>query len=264
MLRALGEPPRLSGRLFAWAADGVIAVSDAVRQRLLSEHHFSPSFVHTLHNGVDVQSTPAPDSLTVAKARHALGVPLDALVIGMVGRLDAKGQASLLRIAPALIAEFPSLYFVFVGAEGEPGERERLQVMAETGRFTDRIILAGPREDIPTLLPTFDLLAHLPTDEAFGLALAEAMAAGLPTVATDIGGCREVVRDGQTGLLVSPDDPSALTEAISRLLSDPALRQRYGEQGRQTAAADFSFDAQINALQIFYAEKCPRTVLQQR
>ena len=113
---------------------------------------------------------------------------------------------------------------------------------------------------MPALLPALDMLVHLPRDEAFGLALAEAMAAGLPTVATDIGGCREVVRDGVTGLLVPPGDAPALTEALERLLDPqvgPARRIILGEAGRRIVAEKFSRERQLDLLQALYRELCP-------
>lgn len=257
MLRALGEPPGLSGRLFTWAADAVIAVSAVVREHLLREHGLAPSFVRLLHNGVDVEAFAPRDSpeaqASRAARRGAWGIPADALVIGMVGRLDAKGQASLLQAAPALVAGFPALRFVFVGAEGEPGEQRRLQDMAVGGGFADRLVFTGPCENVPALLPALDALAHLPTDEAFGLALLEAMAAGLPTVATDIGGCREVVRDGVTGALVTPGDTAALTDALSSLLSQPERRRLWGDAGRLVAERDFDFARQMDRLEMLYA-----------
>ncbi len=259
MLRALGEPLGLSGRLFGAVADVVLAVSTAVRDHLLRAHGLAPSFVRLLCNGVDLALFPergdADASAGGAAWRRAWGMPADALVIGMVGRLDAKGQAFLLRAAPALLAQFPALWFVFVGAEGEPGEQRRLQDTGDAGGFGGRLVFVGPRDDVPSLLPALDVLAHLPTDEAFGLALLDAMAAGLPTVATDIGGCREVVRDGVTGALVTPGDVAMLTGALSGLLAAPERRSLWGDAGRRAAEQDFSLARQIDALEAIYAEQ---------
>jgi glycosyltransferase involved in cell wall biosynthesis len=129
--------------------------------------------------------------------------------------------------------------------------------------MTDRLRFTGPREDVPLLLPALDALVHLPRDESFGLTLAEAMAAGLPTVTTNIGGCREIVRDCVTGLLVPPGDASALTEALEWLL-DPeegaARRAAFGEAGRRVVAENFSRERQIDLLQALYHEISPVSV----
>ncbi len=260
MLRALGEPHRLSGRFFGRGADAVLAVSTAVRERLRREHGFRPEFVRLLHNGVDIEAFDLPGTPAARANRRAYrcawDVPPTARVIGMVGRLDAKGQADLLAAAPALWAQFPDLRLVLIGAEGKPGERERLRALA-TGEWKDRLILPGPCEDVPGALAAFDILAHLPRDESFGLALVEAMAAGLPTVATDIGGCREVVRPGITGLLTPPGDLDALTQVLAALLSDPERRGQLGVRAHDAARNDFSLPRQMDRLLSLYEELCP-------
>jgi glycosyltransferase involved in cell wall biosynthesis len=265
MIRPLGASPRLSGRFFEWGADAVAAVSGAVCDRLRHDHQFSPAFVHLIPNGVKLSEFALPGSPEAARqrinVRQSLGVPENSLVIGMIGRLDAKGQRQLLGVMPELLAHSPNLRVVLVGSEGKTGEQAALTALAQTGGFADRLIFTGPRTDIPQLVTAFDILVHLPTDEAFGLALVEAMAAGLPTVATDIGGCREVVRDGITGLLVPSGDSSALSGALLRLL-DPAhglpLRTELGFAGFHAAQTNFSQAIQINRLLALYHEICPR------
>ena len=263
MVRPLGDPPRLAGRFFAWGMDAVVAVSGAVCDRLRHDHRFNPALAHLIYNGVDLTEFAALDSPLARSQRHqarrGLGVPDDAPVLGMIGRLDAKGQAELL-VAPALALKYPALHIVLIGSEGKPGEQARLTAQAEATGLAGRLHFTGPRDDIPALLPALDILVHLPRDESFGLALAEAMAAGLPTVATNIGGCREVVRDGVTGLLVPPGDVPALTEALEWLL-DPtegaARRTTFGEAGRRIVAKHFSRAHQLDLLQVLYRELCP-------
>ena len=259
LIRRLGEPPRLAGKFIAWGADGVIAVSAVVRERLRQEHGFPPGFVHLIPNGVDTGAFAAIDSpegqARRAAQRQAWGVPGDALVVGMMGRLNAKGQEALLAVAPEIARKHPSVWFVLVGPEGVAGGRERLR--AQASELSGRIILPGMTEDVPAAMAGFDILAHLPSDESFGLALAEAMAAGLPTVAADIGGCREVVQDGVTGLLVPLNDERALTKALDCLLDHqdgPERRARLGTAGRARVLAEFSLDRQGKRLQELYRE----------
>ena len=267
MIRPLGSPARLSGRFFAWGADAVAAVSGAVCDLLRAEHLFAPAFVHLIHNGVNLKEFADPGSAERdnrrAQARRQWEVPADALVVGMVGRLDAKGQAHLLAVAPELLLELPSLRFVLIGSEGLPGEQQRLEAQAERGGFRDRLLLTGPRGDIPQILPALDILLHLPKDESFGLALAEAMAAGLPTVASRIGGCLEVVQNGVTGILVPLGNAEALTEALRFLLESeagPMRRADMGRQGRLAVERNFSLDRQIERLLALYRDICPQEV----
>ena len=264
MVRPLGEPARLSGRFFSWGVSAVIAVSGAVCDVQRHAHGFNPALVHLIPNGVNLERFARPGSDDAAnrrsETRRGLGVPDDALVLGMIGRLDAKGQRQLLDAVPALLAACPALWIVLVGSEGKSGERAALTAQAASAGFRDRLVFTGPRTDIPALMTAFDVLAHLPTDEAFGLALAEAMAAGLPAVATAIGGCREVIQDEKTGLLVPPSNRPALISALCRLLDPvqgPALRAALGARGRQVAEDHFSQETQLDRLEALYRELCP-------
>lgn len=264
MARPLGDPAKLSGRFFEWGADAVVAVSGTVCDILRHEHAFNPPFVHLIPNGVNLTHFALPGSLEAARRRsqirQSLGVPENARVLGTIGRLDAKGQRQLLDVMPELLSFCPNLRIILAGSEGEPGEKAALTALAENGNFQGHLIFTGPRTDIPDVLTAFDVLVHLPTDEAFGLALAEAMAAGLPTVATAIGGCREVVQDGVTGLLIPPNSPAALVSALRRLL-DPAqgasLRRSLGDCGRQSVEKNFSQAIQLERLEALYLELCP-------
>ena len=262
MLRPLGDG--LGHRFFAEGADAAVAVSGAVYDRLCRDFPHHPSFVQLIPNGVEMEQFAPPGSAHAAEQRAAvrrsLALPSDALVLGMVGRLDAKGQRQLFAVLPQLAAKFPSLAVVLVGSEGKPGEQAALTAAARAGGFGDKVVFTGPRTDVPALLTAWDVLVHLPMDEAFGLALAEGMAAGLPTVATDIGGCREVVRGGSTGFLVPPGNAEALLAALTTLL-DPALgptrRAEMGAAGRALVQAEFSQALQISRLRALYREICP-------
>jgi len=264
MVRPLGSHSRLSGRFFEWGTDAVAAVSGTVCDYLRRDHQFNPALVHFIPNGVPIEQFARPGSLEAARqrtqARLKLQLPEGALVLGMIGRLDAKGQRQLFKVIPALLPLCPTLRIVLVGSEGKPGEQAALTAQARAGGFDDRVIFTGPSPDVPALLTAFDVLVHLPTDEAFGLALAEGMAAGLPTVATAIGGCREVVRDGVTGRLVAPGDLDALSGALRELL-DPAFgqerRAEMGGAGFRVVRSEFSQELQIKRLLALYREICP-------
>ncbi len=259
LAKALGSPSRLSGRLFEWGSDAVVAVSEVVRSLLIGVHRVSPALITTIPNGVDLTLYDPPVTIRSAwraALREQWGVPRNAAVVGMVGRLDAKGQKVLLTAAPLLLAQFPQIYFVFVGPEGETGCREDLRHLAERSRFLERLILPGPSEAIPACLAAFDVLVHLPAQEAFGLVLAEAMALGVPVVATETGGCAEVVEDEVTGLLVRLEDQSDLLAALSRLLDEDhgaALRSRLRRAGRRRARRLFSLMLQVEALEALYS-----------
>ena len=263
MVRPLGEPPRAAGRFFAWGADAIAAVSEAVSEHLRQGHGFPAAFMPVIPNGIALEKFARPGSPEYQQQRQAArqdwGIPEGAVALGMVGRLDAKGQAAGLE-AVAAVGQI-NAWCVFLGSEGEPGAQADLEARALRTGWQERLVLTGPSTEIPALLPGLDLLLHLPADEAFGLALAEAMAAGLPTIATDIGGCREVVRADQTGLLVPLGDSDALQAAVSSLL-DPQhgaeRRAALGREGRAVAEAALSQETQIDRVTALYAEVLAR------
>lgn len=264
LIRPLGTPLGLSSYVFARHADRVLAVSQAVQDALNTWHHFAPGFVQVLHNGVDLERFCAPASPTAQGWRAALRkewkLDDDALVTAMIGRLDAKGQEQMIAVLAGLLRQVPQLRVVLVGSEGRDGKKDRLLALAQASGVAQQVVFAGTREDIPQILVASDLLAHLPTDESFGLALAEGMAAGLPTIAADVGGCREVVQDGVTGLLVPSGSPASLTQAMLSLLQGrdaSERRARLGEAGRLRAEREFSLPRQIVRLEEIYQELCP-------
>jgi glycosyltransferase involved in cell wall biosynthesis len=257
--KPLGSPPGLSRRLFTSAADIVIAVSQAVKKRLLDEHKLAPSFVRLLYNGIDPDLFFAAGTKTALDRRYMVrfewDVPKDAIVIGMVGRLDAKGQKELLMGASGLLRQKKNIWVVMVGPEGEPGDMDNLRQLAVAEGISSQVIMTGAKDDIPGILPAFDLLAHLPRNESFGLALVEAMASGIPAITTNVGGCNEIVVHNQTGIVVDPDKPSELTGALTRLIMDDNasdIRGAFGEAGRKRALNSFSLDNQVRQLCAWY------------
>ncbi|HEX5323207.1 MAG TPA: glycosyltransferase family 4 protein, partial [Capsulimonadaceae bacterium] len=256
LVRALGDPPGLSGSYFARRVDRFLAVSQSVQAHLLARHPgLNADQVVVLPNSVDLQKMADADSNMRAAVREKCGIPKDATVIGMVGRLDAKGQAFLIDIAPALRKAITGpVRFLFVGGEGPLGFEKTLRELARQRGAEEEMVLTGVQENVAPFFGAMDLFAHLPNDEAFGLAIAEAMAARLPIVASLAPGCREIVRDGETGYLVDVNDKRALTEAIVALEQSPALRTKMGSAAKERVRQQYSTESQIAALSAIYAE----------
>ncbi len=157
-----------------------------------------------------------------------------------------KGFRELFTAAERVRRSHPEVVFVVVGGS-DPEKADTIapeDLAAATRR--GRIIFAGSRDDMESLYPSFDLFVLPSYREGFPRAAMEAAASGLPVIATDIRGCRQVVSHGQSGLLVAIHDPEQLSTAIEELVVDPALRRRMGAAGRRKAEAEFDDQAVVS------------------
>ena len=173
-------------------------------------------------------------------------------VIGHVGHFaDHKGHRYLVEAVPAILRRFPDIKVVLVG-EGEL----RSEVEAQVNRLgiVKSVIFTGFRTDISSILASFDLFVLPSHLEGLCTSVMDAMAVGLPVVATRTGGVPEVVEDGETGLLVPPRDPDALADGVLRMLNDPGLRYRMGQAGRRRVLDHFSADAMVEGTENIYYE----------
>jgi len=197
------------------------------------------SKLRLLGNGVDLDRFgPRPDVVRKA-VRAELGIDDDQVVVGAVGRLVwEKGYAELFAAAAGLLARRPDVAVVVAGPfDGDKGDPLTPADVAAAEAAGVRFL--GHRDDPERLYPAFDIYVLASHREGFPRSAMEAAASALPIVATDIRGCREVVEDGRTGLLVPARDPAALEAAIDRLAGDAALRRRLGEAAAAKARAEF-------------------------
>jgi glycosyltransferase involved in cell wall biosynthesis len=189
-------------------------------------------------NGIDLAVFPGrPSASQIAAAREQLGIPANAKVIGMLGRLILeKGLREFFAAARMLCAARPDLYVVVVG-DALPTDRgawkKQLMANVDAAGLSGRFRFPGFVSDVYGCLSAFDILVHPTYKESFGRVIAEAMATGLPVVATNVRGCRELVVSGETGLLVPYKDVESLAKAVSDLLDDSAMRRSMGDAGRR-------------------------------
>jgi glycosyltransferase involved in cell wall biosynthesis len=183
-------------------------------------------------NGVDTHAfRPRPRGRDGLRA--ALGIAAEAPLVGFVGRLSPeKGPEVLLRALLVLRTQCPAAQVVFVG---EGPMRAELQALAEALGVAGAVHFAGARADMPRVYAEFDVLACSSHTEAMPLAVLEAMACGVPVVASRVGGVPEIVEPGRSGCLVAPGDFDDLAGCCARLLAEPALRRAMGERARQRA-----------------------------
>jgi glycosyltransferase involved in cell wall biosynthesis len=227
-----------------------IAVSQAIATSLEDALGWPPRKIEVIRNGIDVERFRG----TADRGLHRnLAAGSDDLVFLTVARLDRqKGVDVLLRAVQSVYGA----RFVIVGAGDE---RAQLEHAAETLGVRERVLFLGPRDDVPALLAASDAFVLPSRFEGTPLALLEAMAAGKPVVASAIPGTDEIVADGETGLLVRPNDSDALAAALRRVVSDPGLRARLGAAAGRHAAAAHSAAASTRRVEAVY-----ETLLQAR
>ncbi|HMB71884.1 MAG TPA: glycosyltransferase [bacterium] len=244
------EFPLKDGLLYRWTyrriATGMLVNSQATARTLVRNLAWRPAGrVHVLPNGLD------PARFDGARSRDSvrddLAIDPHARVVLAVGELTARKNAALLvDAAPAIAAAVPNLCILIAGAGAE---EERLRRRIRDNGMEARIRLLGFRDDVPDLLAAADLLVHPARVEGFGYAVAEAMAAGLPVVATNASSLPELVDDGVTGVLFPPEDRGALEGAVIDYLNDPEKAAAHGAAGRARAHREFRLDRRLSELE---------------
>jgi len=241
----------IADRLLSRFTDRAIAVSGSTRDFLVRRRHVSASRVRLIWNGAPLAEF-APVAAGVALAtRRELGLPAEAPVVGSIGRLsEQKGHRYLLDAAARVLAHRNDARFLIVG-DGD--QMEPLRRQARALGIASSVVFAGHRTDVRALLGALDVFCISSTYEGTPLALFEAMAAGKAIVSTAVDGCREVLEDGATGLLVPPRDPDALSVALLRCLDDAELRASLAKRARE-ASARYDIDACVAQMQDLYDE----------
>jgi glycosyltransferase involved in cell wall biosynthesis len=223
-----------------------ICVSQAVADFSITQAGLAPEKIVVIPNGVDVRkfADAHPSDL------RPFGIPEGSPVLLTIGRLDRqKGLTDLIEAAALVAARFPAVHFLLVGEGPERSAIERL--IGEKG-MAERVHLAGWRPDVPKLLATGFGVVLSSHWEGMPNVVLEAMAAGLPVVATGVEGTAELVMDGQTGVLVPIKSPQALAEAIGRLLADPVSSKALGAAGRERVTAQFSWAQMVARYEALY------------
>ena len=232
-------------------ANRVLFVSEAHMQQTTHFHRVAAR-ARVLHNPVDVGYYASGRSL-----RAELGLGEGDVVVVAIGQIvPRKGIDVLLEAAVRLLPTHPRLHFLVVGPEKvlHPDYPAELRARAEAPELGGRFRFLGPRADVPDLLASADIFALPTRDEPFGLVVAEAMAASLPVVTTNIGGIPEVIGSSDAGILLDPDDVAGFAEAIGRLAESPEERARRGAHGKRRVEREFSFAVFREQLAQVYAE----------
>ncbi|MCA9500498.1 MAG: TIGR03088 family PEP-CTERM/XrtA system glycosyltransferase [Nitrospira sp.] len=230
-----------------------VAVSRDLEQWLQNMVTIAPRKVSQIYNGVDTEIFYS----NTQKGREVLPDGFasgDQVVIGTVGRLEhVKDQATLIRGLASLVKMDPAIVDkVRVVIVGDGSLKTELELLVRDSHLTDMVWMAGARTDIPRLLQSMDIFMLPSEAEGISNTILEAMATGLPVIATRVGGNAELVLEGETGLLVPPKDPQALGLALSAYLQDRGLMRSHGVAGRKRVEKEFSMRAMVERyLQVY-------------
>lgn len=234
----------------------IITANSKIGLAKLQGQGFDPSRLRAIINGVDLQRFSPKTKSEQLLQRQLLGIPANTTLIGMVARLSyPKDQAALLRALHWLICQELDVHGIIVGAGSLLSS---LETLAGELNIKGRVHFLGAREDIPTCLCVMDIFAFSSLWEGMPNAVLEAMAMGLPVVATAVAGTTEVVVEGETGFLVPPSDSDKLAERLLCLIRDPGLRVRMGAAGRQRAVSVFSLEQMVAQTTGLYEETIER------
>jgi len=241
-------------RVGSLLADIVMVNSDAVRREVeQTERHREEKF-RRIYNGV-APITPWTQ-VEIASFRVREGLPPRAPVAVCVSNFfNYKGHDDLVEALARISGEFPDATCVLIGRDA--GSLEAARTLARKLGVLTRVRFAGPRADVPDFLRAADLFVHPSHQEGFSNAVLEAMAAGLPVVACDVGGNPEAVVDGETGRLVPSRNPERLAAAMEELLRDEGKRRTMGEAGRHRAEERFSLGRMVAEVEAMYESLAP-------
>ena len=237
----------LAERLLMAGTDRMVVSAESVRDFYVKQVHARPSKIDVIYNAVDF--TQAQATMSREEMRKTLSLPAGARVAGIIARLtEQKGHRYLFEA----LASRPDLADVHLLVVGGGEQQDALVREVHAKGLASRVHFLGARRDLGNLLAAMDLFVLPSLWEGLPLSMVLAMGAGLPIVATRVAGIPEVVDDGRTGLLVEPRDVDALGAALARLLGDPELRHRIGEDARAAVLPRFGVDRYVDSVAALY------------
>jgi glycosyltransferase involved in cell wall biosynthesis len=229
----------------------VIAVSNYLRQELIASG-LAPHRVVTVHNAIDPDVLVSAACVDRRKVRAELGIGPDAPVVLTVGRLNPeKGHRYLLESVQLACRHIPGLRVLVVG---EGPLRAKLEANTRSLHLDVVVSFLDWRDDVASLMATSDLFVLPSTRESFGLVILEALALGVPVIATRVGGVPEIIQTGETGILVEPRNPEALADAMIWALTNPTQAGQLARQGQAVVRQRFSVEEMTKATNRVYHE----------
>jgi len=246
----MGWRHRTANRLVNRFADSITVVSHAVESSVIEKEGADPEKVRVIPNGVEVSENGPPRHVARDSARSRLDLHRSGPVVGCVANFNRyKDHSTLVQAAQTVVADLPESTFVLVG---DGPLRATIEEQVHTVGLDANFVFTGAILDASRAMPAFDLFVLPSLEEGMPNVVLEAMAAGVPVVATDVGGTPEVVVDGKTGLLVPPRCPASLAAAVTELIRDTERAEQMGVEGRMRIASEFSLERMVDAVQDLY------------
>jgi len=233
--------------------DYFIVISDALKKFLIDKHKIPPKKIFKIYNGIELNEYhPDNSDKSSMKIRKEFGIDKDEFLIAGIGRLVwQKGFEYLIKAASEVLKEYPSAKFLIVG---EGPLKDSLREKCRKLDIEDKIIFAGFRSNIKEILTSIDILVMPSVREGFPMVTLEAMAMAKPIVATDINGIREQIDHDENGLLIPPEDPEAIADAIIFLFNNKEKSEQLGFAAKKKAEEKFSVEEMIKKTETVYEE----------
>ena len=243
-------------------ATAICTVSEELRSYHAAQAWWDRKKIHVLYNGVDSE-TFRPSEHLRGPAREKLGIPISDLVVGFVGRLvPLKDIWTLVQACEALVPLIPNLRVLLVGAG--PESKHIQQYVAAREQLCSRVHLLGNSDDVPAIMNAMDVFVLPSLMEGMSNTLLEAMATGLPCIATRVGGNPEIIVDSMSGSLVQPGNMSELRKTLQRYLLDRALRRTVSAAARDRVCRHFSLASMLQRYESLYSELALRQTIDAR
>lgn len=234
----------LAKKMCAPVTDFYISVSEIIVKKALAAGIAEPGRYRTIYSGMELDWF-LNANFDAEKVKREFGIPLDAPVVGKIARLfPLKGHDQLMDAAPEIVKRVPNVRFFLIG---DGLLLEHLEARAREYGILDNFVFAGliERTRIPEMISAMDIVVHTSLREGLARVLPQSLAMGKPCVSFDIDGAPEVVIDDKTGYLVEAFDNATLADRIARLLEDPELRRKLGENGRRHVDPNFRTEKMV-------------------
>jgi glycosyltransferase involved in cell wall biosynthesis len=239
-------------KMLGASVNSLIAVSEGVRLSHLREYGLSPRKVITIRNGIDIEHFNGKDQPAPKELLADMGIEDNCFIVGNVGSLtEQKNQACFIDMAQLVLETVPNTHFIIIG---EGALRPNLETQIRRLGLENRVHLLGKRPDVKDLLRAMDIFVLSSLWEGLPISILEAMASGIPIIATDVGGNSEAIKGGISGILVPPGNASTIAEAVTRLLHDKSFSESLAKRAFESLTENFSAATMVRTTEALYLD----------